>query len=224
MSIREIEFWLEQRFNQAKNDENAYFMSKYMKNNFSFYGIKTPERRAILKELITTYSDQIKLHLIPLCFAFFEKDEREWHQMGIDLLLRFKSQISKDDAIHLQHLILSKSWWDSVDIISTNLIGPLFKTHPELVKDFIPKWRNHSSFWINRTCIIFQLKYKEAVDTELLRDLIVQFHTSKEFFIQKAIGWMLREYTRTNPEWVISITQEIDLKPLSKREALRLLK
>lgn len=225
MMISETISWLENEFEKKRNPENAFFMSAYMKNKFPFYGIKVPERNEIFKLLKTTFPlNQLKENRFEITFALFEREEREFHQIGLDLLLQFQKQTTPADLPSLERLLLTHSWWDSVDKIAPNLVAYVFKNFPESINQTIYSWRNHPSIWLNRTCIIFQLKYKTGVDVELLSDLIQQFRTSNEFFIQKAIGWMLREYGKTNPDWVKSITNTIELKPLSKREALRIIK
>jgi 3-methyladenine DNA glycosylase AlkD len=109
-------------------------------------------------------------------------------------------------------------------MLATNVVGPLLKRNPERIPECVEKWRNHNSMWLNRTSILFQLKYKKELDTDLLADIISQFSTSKEFFIQKAIGWILRDYSRVNPVWVQQFVDSHSLKPLSVREATRLMK
>lgn len=224
MKISELVTWLEIEFEKKRNSENAFFMSAYMKNRFPFFGIKTPERTEIFKQLKTRFPlNQLKETRFEIAFALFEREEREFHHIALDLLLHFEKQTSPTDLPAIERLLLTHSWWDSVDRIATKLVAQVLKDSPEFVNPTVNSWRNHSSIWLNRTCIIYQLKYKTAVDVKLLTDLIYQFQTSNEFFIQKAIGWMLREYGKTNPFWVKSLTNSIELKPLSKREALRII-
>ncbi|MFT6151359.1 MAG: 3-methyladenine DNA glycosylase AlkD [Flavobacteriales bacterium] len=120
-------------------------------------------------------------------------------------------------------MITNKSWWDTVDLITTNLVGNYFKLFPEQIIPITKIWMESDNIWLQRTCLIFQLKYKEEIDTDLLTDYILQLKDTKEFFINKAIGWILREYTRTNPEWVIDFVNKHELSNLSKREALKLI-
>ncbi len=215
---------IEQEFELLRNDENAYFMAKYMKNHFPFYGIKTPLRREILKNALKNHPKIIKEHRFELVFACLDKPEREWHQLAVDILLKFQRANTSHDLVELERVILTHSWWDTVDMLATNVVGPLLKRQPEAIPDWIERWRNHESMWLNRTAILFQLKYKKDLDTDLLSDIIVQFSKSKEFFIQKAIGWILRDYSRVNPAWVQQFVDSHPLKPLSIREATRLMK
>lgn len=122
-------------------------------------------------------------------------------------------------------MITHNSWWDTVDMIAVHLVGGYLKQFPNEKEKLIEKWLKSSNMWLNRTAILFQLKYKENIDVYLLEKTIKANLNSNEFFINKAIGWMLREYTRTNSEWVINFVNEYEneLSGLSKKEALRLI-
>jgi 3-methyladenine DNA glycosylase AlkD len=220
-AIKTISKLIETRFEALKNEENAYFMQKYMKDKFQFYGIKTPERRQLFMEMKMMFPKEFSEDFMALTFACFEKPEREWHQFGVDCLIHNKKSLKTIHLEDIERLILTHSWWDSVDMIATNCVGPILQKEKDVQNEFINRWRSHNSLWLNRTAILFQLKYKQTLDVDLLADLIEQFRSSNEFFIQKAIGWILREYSATNPNWVRNYVSKTQLKPLSKREALR---
>ena len=137
---------------------------------------------------------------------------------------KYKKHINETHIPFLEELIVTKSWWDSVDSIVPTFLGGIFLKHPELISAYIPKWIASDNIWLQRTAILFQLKYKEKMDEELLFWIIGQLHSSKEFFIQKAIGWVLREYAKTNPDAVWEYVQNNELAPLSKREAIKHIK
>ena len=119
-----------------------------------------------------------------------------------------------------EFMITTKSWWDTVDYIASNLVGVYFSNYPNHINSITTKWMASNNIWLQRTCLLFQLKYKSKLDTELLNSFIVQLAQSKEFFIQKAIGWILREYSKTNTQFVIDYVSNNNLMPLSNREAL----
>jgi len=104
------------------------------------------------------------------------------------------------------------------------LMGDYFKMYPEQIKKYVDKWLASGNMWLQRSALLFQLKYKKDLDEELMAYTINNLLGSKEFFINKAIGWMLREYSRTNPDWVIEFADKTELNNLSKREALRLIR
>lgn len=207
-------------FNKNKNIENAFSMKKYMRNQFEFLGIKTPIRREISKNLFTKeflYNQFITENVLYL----WNLPEREYQYFAIDFLLKKKKDIKLESFELIDFITLNKSWWDTVDTIATKIVPEYFKLYPnELIKQ--SKRLNESdNIWQNRISILFQLHYKNKTDTELLSKYILNHSASKEFFIQKSIGWSLREYYKTNPNWVIDFVNNNDLKPLSKREALK---
>src|SRR5690606_30371199 len=119
--------------------------------------------------------------------------------------------------------IVNQSWWDTVDAIATHCVGQYLQNYPELKEEYNAKWILSDNMWLNRTAIIFQLKYKEQTNFELLKNNIRHFAGEKEFFIKKAIGWALREYSKTNPSAIIKFLDENDLQQLSIREASKYL-
>ena len=126
------------------------------------------------------------------------------------------------DAIHLyERLITDESWWDTIDLIAPSLVGYHLQQYPEERMQYINKWISSGNIWLQRSCILFQLKYKLDVDTRLLSSIILELKDSREFFIRKAIGWMLREYSKSDPGFVVRFVQNNELSGLSHREALK---
>ena len=110
-----------------------------------------------------------------------------------------------------------------MDGLATNITGILCAKYPELIRSHILSWAENKNIWLVRVGVLFQIKYKENTDTELLKLIIVKNGQTKEFFITKAIGWALREYSKTDKEWVISFLESSTLQPLSVREASKYL-
>jgi 3-methyladenine DNA glycosylase AlkD len=137
------------------------------------------------------------------------------------LALKYLKSQTKNDLKLYEYIITHKSWWDTVDFIASNLIGSYFKHFPHEKQTFIDKWLASENIWLQRTALLFQLKYKNQIDESLLKYIITNLLGSDEFFINKAIGWILREYSKTNPTWVTGFVTETDLHPLNKREALK---
>ena len=121
----------------------------------------------------------------------------------------------------MEYMIVKKSWWDTVDHAASDLTGPYFKLFPEQIIKITGRWNGSDNFWLQRSSIMFQKKYRKDTDTLLLSKYILLHTDSKEFFIQKAIGWALREYGKTDQAWVKRFVQQNKLSPLSKREALK---
>ena len=127
-------------------------------------------------------------------------------------------------SVMLEELVTTKSWWDTVDGLATHTTGDLVARHPREGARFIKQWRKSPDFWLRRTAILFQLGYKDRTDQELLFDVIRENQDNPEFFLQKAIGWSLREYAKTEPDAVIRFVNDQELQGLARREALRILK
>jgi 3-methyladenine DNA glycosylase AlkD len=216
---------LSTEFSKYKNEQNGLSMSKYMKDRFLFYGIKAADRKQIQKVWLSNLPKQLSHEQRwEILIELWEKDQREYQYVAIDWLNSWKKEwIHPEDIKHLRWLIENKTWWDSVDAIASNYLGKFAKKFPETTAEFVEEWRNESNFWLNRSCLIFQLKFKQEVDFKLLKGLILQFQSNKEFFIQKAIGWSLRQYSKFEPKQVLDFVNKINLTGLAKREATKYL-
>ncbi|MDO5510109.1 MAG: DNA alkylation repair protein [Weeksellaceae bacterium] len=210
-------------FETAQNAERAGKMSAYMKDNFGFYGIMSTERRLLQrpflqKEFLPDFA--VAKELARLCFAH---EKREVQYFAMELLGKYKNAWVAEDFAFFEGLIQTKSWWDSIDFISPNLVGNFFLNHTDLREELLPQWIENEDFWLRRSAIIHQLRYKEKTETDWLEKSILPNMASKEFFIRKAIGWALREYAKSRPEWVLDFVErhEPQLSGLSKREALK---
>ena len=213
---------LEAAFKQNKNEENAFQMKRYMKNLFSFYGIKTNERRAILHDLLKSNKQEISKNYREIALTLLKKEFRELHYCGIEILIKnLKKNYRKDEINLVETFLITNSWWDSVDTISKYLLGQYLIEFPSETEKVIERFSNSENRWLNRSAILFQLGYKKNTNYELLFSECVKHSQSKEFFIQKAIGWALREYGNVNPTLVINFVNNTDLKPLSRKEAIR---
>ena len=139
------------------------------------------------------------------------------------MVFKYVKQLEKEDIVLFEYIVTHKSWWDTVDFIAVKLMGAYFKKFPEQRTVYVKKWLASGNIWLQRSALLFQLKYKQDIDTQILRSTINYLLGSKEVFIIKAIGWILREYSRTKSSWVVGLVERTALNPLSKKEALRLL-
>jgi 3-methyladenine DNA glycosylase AlkD len=217
--------WLQplvNKYESERDPDRALQMKKYMKNRFEFYGIPTPRRRALMKAHMQELGrpDWGERNMIAGdCWAM---DEREWQSTLLDLMNRFKRNLSPEDLPLLESLITRKSWWDTVDGIAGWLLGELFRKHPEMILPATTKWMESGNVWLQRCCLLFQLKYKEETDLILLFGFIEALQEHESFWIRKAIGWILREYSKTDPAVVRAfVHSHPGLSGLSKREALK---
>ncbi len=192
-------------FEENKNNEQAEQMSKYMRNQFLFYGIKTPLRRTIYKEFLKSEKRQAKIdwEFLDMCY---EDEHREFQYLAYDYLLALNKYVTYEDISKIKKYILKKSWWDTVDFLD-KVIGDV-SIRDDRVKDLMKNWSMNDNIWIRRTAILHQLSLKDNTDKELLEIIIVNCFGTDEFFINKAIGWALREYSKTNPDWVRELIEK----------------
>lgn len=216
----------------GKHLENQIPMAKYMRNKFSFLGIKAVERRKISRHFITalkqhtrqaaksTENNESPINWVTV-YALWELDEREYQLIAMDYLRDVAKYFVSSDIHHLKTLLTTKSWWDTVDNLAktTGLLVKKFPNH----KQTLLKWSICDNLWLRRTAIIHQLGFKEETDTKLLTQVILNNLHSDEFFINKAIGWSLRDYGKYDKAWVQDfIAQHKEaLDKLSIREATK---
>lgn len=213
---------LENAFKKNKNAENAFAMSKYMKHNFAFFGIKTEERRRIFKETWKENSQEVTANAREIALALCSKQEREFHYCAIEIIIKeLKGKYNKEDIQLIEKLLLNNSWWDSVDTIAKYILGEYLLEFPLETKNVVERFSNSDNMWLNRSVLLFQLNYKQKTNAAFLFSQCLKQAHSKEFFIQKAIGWALREYGKSNPEIVKQFVANSNLKPLSTKEALK---
>lgn len=174
-----------------------------------------------MKEHFAEYTLPGPEQLFEEVWKLYELPKREYQYAAIALIEKMKKHLTTDDFPALLQLIETKSWWDSVDSIAPHFVGHIVKLDREYGEKIMLEWSLSDNMWTNRSAILHQLKFKQQTDTELLFQIIKQHSDSNEFFIQKAIGWALREYAKTYPDLVKVFVGEHPLKPLSKREALK---
>ncbi|RNB85976.1 DNA alkylation repair protein [Brevibacillus fluminis] len=206
-----------------QNSSESAPMSAYMRNLFPFLGIKTPKRAELLRAFLKENGKPAADELEAVVRELWALPEREYQYIALALLEKQSKALPRDAIGLFENLIADKSWWDTVDVLAAHLVGAYFRQHPEQIPVYIEKWLSSDNLWLRRTAILFQLSYKGATDLPLLFQIIDRCLPSDEFFIQKAIGWALREYTKTDPAPVLAFLESRQLPPLSRREALKVL-
>ncbi len=204
------------------NADNATSMKAYMLEKFDFEGMKAPQRTEVQKRWFPTLDKNINHWDFVL--ELWEQPYREYQYIAVDLLKRVsQKKMHEKDHVSLERIITDKPWWDTVDLIASNYVGKYFQQFPEMRDSVIERWRKSENIWLNRTCLLFQLKYKENTDFELLKALILEFKPNQEFFIQKAIGWSLRQHSKYAPDEVRDFIESIELSSLAQKEASKYL-
>lgn len=207
-----------------RDTARAAEMEKYMKNRYKFMGISKPMLERYWKEH-QSYQGAISasdaISFAEQCIAY---SEREMWYIALDVLIRHKKKLQDSDIHFVENLIVQGDWWDIVDLSASHLIGELCIRYDHL-KPLVHSWIDSSNLWLRRTALIYQLKYKEKTDESILYAHILKTCGENDFFIRKAIGWALREYSKLNPASVQNfILQYQDkLSPLSIREGSKYL-
>jgi 3-methyladenine DNA glycosylase AlkD len=212
-----------QLFEANRNDEEAIKMAAYMKNNFLFLGINSPKRKLLQRDFLRE-KQRSKIIDWEFVFQCFKMPEREYQYLALDYLIALKKHVKMVDIEHIEKLIQTKSWWDSVDGLD-QVVGALILKFPETKENYIKKWMKSDNIWLVRVAINFQLEYKHQTDSSLLSEVILANAGSKEFFVNKAAGWSLREYSKWNKDWVQNFieTHKSILNKLTIREASKYL-
>lgn len=206
---------LETVFLTHKDPGFASWQEAYMRHKFSFLGIRQPIRKRLqaplLKQLGKAYIREL-----------WEKKEREFHYTAMDAY--WIDAGKEEDLDLLQWLITTNSWWDTVDVLASKHCGMYFKQFPHQI-EITKKWVKSPNLWLRRSALLFQLRYKASTDFSRLSEYCLILAQETDPFIQRAIGWALREYGKTEPHGVMNfINQQGNLfSHLTQREATCLL-
>ena len=210
-------------FNFVPNVTNQAAMAKYMLNQFPFAGLKTPERKLQSRPLLLASRGWSVPTVIQTINDLYTRDEREYQYLAIDLARTHVRQYELADLVALGPLVMRKSWWDSVDAWRP-LFGDYVRLYPQTLADVFGIFAEHDNFWMRRVAITLQLASKDATDTALLTRAIEYDIDTDEFFIQKAVGWALRQYSKTDSAWVRQfMTDHSQLSTLAVREGSKYL-
>lgn len=210
-------------YSKNADAETAFWAKKYMRNQYEFFGITSPRRNELSKKFISDNGLPEFADLTEIIQDLWNAEQRELQYFSMVLPEKFKRKWGIEIIELFEYMIANKSWWDTVDWIASHLVGAYLKKFPDQVLPKTDEWMDSGNIWLQRTCILFQLKYKKETNVDLLFKFSEELRESKEFFIQKAIGWALRELSKTNPEAVLAFVNEVELKPLSVREATRII-
>ena len=212
---------IQKSFQIHSNQELAIGMKAYMLLQFDFLGIKAPLRDRLTKEYLKKNPLPNEAALEEVIIALWVMPEREYQYFAIDVLTKHKRFWSAHTIQLMEYCICEKSWWDSVDAIASEWLATYFIQFPELIPKVPNRWNKSTNIWLQRSSILYQKAFKSSTNQALLTKYILHCKDSKEFFIRKAIGWALREYSKTNPDWVRQFVVQHSLSNLSVREALK---
>ena len=209
---------IRKRFEESADRENAVKMAKYMRNLFSFYGIPTPRRKKLYRDILKEEKKRktVDWKFLNQCYM---DEHREFQYLAADYLIALNDFLVYDDIPKIRKYVKEKQWWDTIDCLD-RVIGDI-GLRDKRVDELMLEWSTDGDFWVRRIAIDHQLLRKEKTNTVLHEKIIVNNLGSNEFFINKAIGWSLRDYSKTDPEWVRAFLEKYgeQMDKLSVREA-----
>ena len=214
---------LSKRLELVRDSSRVTAMENYLKNKFPFLGVMSGPRKEVMRAWKASLPSTLtRNETWDIIRELWQKEEREYHQLALDWMLTWNiKSYEKTDIDHIYFILSNQSWWDTIDGIAVHIVGKYAKKFPEEMPTIINEWIAHPSFWLNRTCLVYQMKFKDQTDLGLQQGYIHTLKWNKEFFIQKAIGWSLREVSKSNPEWVRAVVEQEELKGLAYREAMK---
>jgi 3-methyladenine DNA glycosylase AlkD len=196
-------------------------MAAYMRDQFPFLGIPSPLRSALQRGALAGLGPLSEEQLTVAVLELWGMPEREYQYAALGLLERNAKRLDETFIPTLRRLVTTKSWWDTVDTLAAHVAGPLVRGHAAAA-EVMDAWIEDADFWLARVAILHQLRSKQATDAARLFRYCELRAGDTEFFVRKAIGWALREYSKTDAAAVREFVagHEGALSGLSRREAL----
>jgi 3-methyladenine DNA glycosylase AlkD len=215
---------LEAAIETRRDPDAAAAMAAYMRDQFEFAGIPTPARRNLSRTVTAGMPAPTPRQLVAVLRSCWARPEREYQYFACDYAQRHVRNCPPAFLTDIRWCVTRKSWWDTVDALA-HVTGALVVAHPGLVVE-MDRWAGDPNLWVARVAILHQMGYKARTDTDRLFGYCTQQADHPDFFIRKAIGWALREYSKTDPGAVARYVESMGdrLSPLSKREALKRIK
>lgn len=213
---------LREHMSAAADPGRAAAMRAYMRDQFPFLGLPSASVQASVRAALAQRRKPDEAELREIALTLWALPEREYQYAACALLRRFVTVCGPGFLDTVRHLIVTSSWWDTVDTLASNTVGPLVRLHPSLTRD-LDEWIDDDNVWLARTALLHQLGYKGHTDVERLFRYCLRRADHPDFFMRKAIGWALRQYAWTDPQAVRAFVRanEAALSSLSKREALK---
>ncbi|WP_032506594.1 DNA alkylation repair protein [Streptococcus mutans] len=212
-----------QTFYDHADQERAHAMAAYMRDQFPFLGLSTPLRCQLEKDFIKESKASKAVDWV-FVEELWELPEREFQYAACDYLRAMHIFLTEADLPRLKQLVVTKSWWDTTDSLDRTIGKINFPS--SIVDATMLEWSSDDNFWLRRVAIDHQLLRKDKMKTNLLEKILINNLNQSEFFINKAIGWILRDYSKTNPDWVRTFIEKHknQMANLSIKEASKYLR
>ncbi len=213
---------LSSRLTELANPDEALAMKAYMRDQFEFFGVKSKPRRDAAKPVMAAVKEASPSELLDFADRCWAQPQREFQAVAVDALRKGAKKFDVSHLDRVEHFIVTKSWWDTIDFLAAHVVGPMTHTSPAVL-EVLDRWIDDDNIWRARTAILHQLSFKADTDPVRLFAYAEKRAEDTEFFIRKAIGWALRSHARVDPRSVKAFVDQHDkvLSGLTKREALK---
>ncbi len=207
-------------YKEHADAKQAAAMAKYMRDQFEFFGLSSPLRKATDKEFLSK-NGMPELEELPFIIRdAYKRPQREFQYFINEVTRKCIKKLPEEFIATTKFMIVTRSWWDTVDMVAADLVGTLVKRFPALTKT-MDEWIKADNIWLQRTAILHQLRFRKQTDEKRLFDYCLRHASQNEFFIRKAIGWALREYSKHDPSAVKKFVENAPISNLSKKEAMK---
>lgn len=202
----------------AGDPERAVGQQRYMKSVMPYYGITSAELKRLLRSLLAdpafalTSEEEWQATVKALWDNATHREERYAAQALLGHR-RYAAWLRPPTMPLIRHLIITGAWWDHVDDLASHHVGSILRRDRGATTPVLQQWAvaaGDGAMWLRRTAIIAQLGHKADTDLALLTEAIdANLETTaegertafgREFFIRKAIGWILRDVSRRRPD------------------------
>lgn len=213
-------------FEEAKDPIRANQMKEYMRGQFEYFGLVAPLRKDLSKIYLRELPKEGRDTVYQVVRELWRHEYREVHYVAQEMLLKVsKKMMVKEDLKLINEMITTHSWWDTIDFIAPKICKVYFDKFPEERDAWIEYCIASDHIWLQRSALLVHLKQKEEVDFKCMFATILRLNHTKEFFLNKAIGWLLREYSKKHPQLIedfIEVNKD-SLSNLSIREGSKYL-
>ena len=225
LNIKAMVAHVQKRLGDQADAGKAVEMAAYMKTKMPFYGVQKPDRLPIIRELRDNFAPADQKEYEAAVLALWRLKHREEKYMAINYAALFKKFITPASLPLYEKLIREGQWWDFVDAISGDLLSKVLLNYPAQARPIIDDYSNDPDFWIRRASLLAHLGHKQQTSHIHLFAYCKKMADEKEFFIRKAMGWILREYSKVEPDRVLKFIQDNkqSLSPLTLREGSKYL-
>lgn len=221
--VPELAAFVQREFQGLADPAKASQMQAYMKTEMPFYGINQPERDRVSRRFKEAFPPATETEWRTAIRTLWTLPHREEKYAALDYAAMFPEFRQPAAMDFFGQLAREGAWWDLVDFVATRLVSPTLLNHRHAVRPVIDRWVRDDSLWLRRTALLSQLKHKAHTDERQLFGHTLLRRGETAFFIRKAIGWALRDYSSTAPQAVLGFLEQhgAELSRLSYREAAK---